>query len=500
VRVRVVALLGVLVFCVQFARAESGAGASAPGGTGTEPAASVANPVPRLHREGRWLVDDQGRVVVVHGVNLVYKRAPYAPPDTAAGFTAADADWLAEHGFNAARLGVLWAGVNPVRAGVADPAYLAKVDRVADLLADRQIWVQLDAHQDQWSETYGGEGAPAWATRRPLPFSLLPVVGAPFPAGYWMPELSTLFDRFWAGRDGLLDAYATFWGQVAEHYADQPYSMGYDLFNEPWAGLEWLSCLTTGCKPTYAAELQPALEKMLAAIRRVDRTAVVWFEPQQFFGGQKVGSYFTPVAGEDDLGFSWHNYCPQVFLSSAGLPLGSTASCASYTEDRQKTALDQAARMQAVPMMSEWGATDDTQALSIDAAGADDHAMGWTYWAYKRWDDPTTADTAQGLFTDDGDLASVKQDKLAVLVRTYPQATAGIPGPYTYDTTTGEFSYRYAPDPAVAAPTRIFVSPLTTPHGYDVAVEGGHVSSRDGQYVEIAADGTAPVRVHITAR
>ena len=25
--------------------------------------------------------------------------------------------------------------------------------------------------------------------------------------------------------------------------------------------------------------------------------------------------------------------------------------------------------------------------------------MGWTYWAYKHWDDPTTADASQGMFT-----------------------------------------------------------------------------------------------------
>ena len=93
-----------------------------------------------------------------------------------------------------------------------------------------------------------------------------------------------------------------------------------------------------------------------------------------------------------------------------------------------------------------------------------------------------------------------KQDKLRVLVRTYPQATAGTPGPYTYDTATGAFSYTYAPNPAVTAPTRIFVSPLTTPHGYDVDVTGGHVTSQSGQYVEIAADGTAPVTVQISAR
>jgi endoglycosylceramidase len=504
VKTRVAVLLGALLCATPLLAAAPGAAeassTSTSAGTGTSAATATSTTVPRLHREGRWLVDGQGRVVVVHGVNLVYKPAPYAPPDTPSGFTAADADWLARYGFNAARLGVLWAGVDPTGPDAPDPAYLGSVDRVADLLAQRHIWTMFDAHQDQWSETYGGEGAPAWATQRPFPFGLFPVIGAPFPEGYWMPELSTLFDRFWANGGGLLDDYAAFWRQVAAHYVDQPYSMGYDLFNEPWAGLEWPTCLTLGCRPTYTHELQPAFEKMLAAIRQVDREAVVWFEPQQFFGGQKVRSYFTPVAGEDNLGFSWHNYCPAVFLASAGLPVTDMKSCVAYTENRQATALAQAGTMAAVPMMSEWGATDNTQALAIDATGADNHAMGWTYWAYKRWNDPTTADTAQGLFRDDADLSSVKQDKLAVLVRTYPQATAGTPGPFSYDSTTGEFRYTYTPDPAVTAPTRIFVSPLTTPDGYDVAVTGGHVTGRDGQYVDIAADGSAPVAVHISAR
>ena len=54
--------------------------------------------------------------------------------------------------------------------------------------------------------------------------------------------------------------------------------------------------------------------------------------------------------------------------------------------------------MHAVPMMSEWGATDNLTAIKIDAASADRHLMGWTHWAYKFWNDPTTADGDQGLF------------------------------------------------------------------------------------------------------
>ncbi len=121
-------------------------------------ASAATDDTPRLQRQGRFLVDQYGRVVIVHGLNMVWKRAPYAPPDTAAGFTAKDAAWLEKYGFNGARLGVLWAGVTPDQPGVADPAYFKRVDRMTKLLADKKIWMLFDMHQDQWHEEYGGEG------------------------------------------------------------------------------------------------------------------------------------------------------------------------------------------------------------------------------------------------------------------------------------------------------------------------------------------------------
>ncbi|SDD51657.1 cellulase family glycosylhydrolase [Nocardioides lianchengensis] len=233
------------------------------------PASAAEERSPQLRREGRWLVDPQGRVVIVHGLNLVWKHAPYAAPATREGFTRRDARWLARHGFNAARVGTLWAGLTPDAPGRADPAYLRRTQRVLDLLAKRRIWIQLDLHQDQWHETYGGEGAPDWAMIRPQPFAALPPVTAPFPTGYWTPEVSTVFDRFWADEDGLLDGWAAAWRVAARQWRRQPYLMGYDLLNEPWMGLEWPTCLVGGCPSSYERELQPAMERGLAAIRRV---------------------------------------------------------------------------------------------------------------------------------------------------------------------------------------------------------------------------------------
>jgi endoglycosylceramidase len=460
------------------------------------------DPLPQLQREGRWLVDQYGRVVIVHGVNLVWKRAPYAPPDTAAGFTAADAQWLQDHGFNGVRLGTLWAGITPDQPGVGDPAYRTRWQRVMDLLAQRGIWMQLDMHQDEWSETYGGEGVPAWAVKRPAPYNLFPPVQAPFPLGYWTPEVSTVFDRFWANKDRLRDGWADAWKVAAGWWRDQPYLMGYDLLNEPWMGMEWPACLTNGCPGAYKRELQPAMEQATRAVRSVDDHNVVWWEPQQLAAGQQVPTFLRPMAGEDQLGLSWHNYCFAVFLESQHVPGTNVNSCWRFSRERNRTALAQASRMHAVPLMSEWGATDNVPAIKIDAAVADENLMGWLHWAYKRWDDPTTADTAQGLFTDDADLSSVKQDKIRALVRTYAQATAGTPLAMSFDADTGAFSYRYRPDLSIAEPTVIFVSPLHYPDGYDVHVDGGTAVQRPDNLLWVQPDPgrTTPVSVEVTAR
>lgn len=464
-------------------------------------------PTPQLHRSGRHLVDPYGRVVLVHGVNLVWKRDPYVPPDAAGGFTAADADLLRRYGFNGARIGTLWTGVTPERSGVADPTYLRRWQRVMDLLADRGMWMQLDFHQDQWHEIYGGEGVPDFvAARRPLPFGLLPPLTAPFPAGYYLPELSQVFDDFFAGRGPARASWVAAWRIVARHWRDQPYSMGYDLLNEPWAGTEGLTCLLTSCPETYRRELQPTYELALRAIRSVDPTGMVWFEPQHFAGGQQLDTFFTPVAGERNLGYAWHSYCPQVFLQSQGLPFADTAQCRSFSAERQAHAIEQAHDMRGAALMNEFGATDDVQAVRIDTEEAARAFMGWTYWAYKGWDDPTTADGSQGLFADDADLFTLKTEKLKALVQTYPQATAGTPLALSFDGVTGDFSYRYRPRTLRDAhgrvlPTVVFVSPLHYRGTPRVTVQGGRLlGSAADRRLRIAATGTAPVTVTVRSR
>ena len=56
------------------------------------PAEVAPPPKGPLGHPGRWITDRSGRVVILHGFNMVYKVAPYAPD--AIGFGADDARFL----------------------------------------------------------------------------------------------------------------------------------------------------------------------------------------------------------------------------------------------------------------------------------------------------------------------------------------------------------------------------------------------------------------------
>lgn len=465
---------------------------------------------PQLRRDGRWLVDEHGRVVLTHGVNLVWKHHPFVPPDAPAGFTDDDAAWLATHGFTSVRVGTLWAGVSPDAPGEIDHDYLDAWDRVVQVLAEHRIWTMFDFHQDMLGPIYQGVGVPEWAV---LPGPTTDLLGPPtfgFPFNYFTPQVSEAFDNLWAARGPVWDGYRDAWVAVARRWRDQPYSMGYDLLNEPWAGLEWPTCIfppQLGCPGSDADEIQPFFEHAIAGIRTVDPDNLVWLEPQLLAGGTGSPTGFQPIEGEEQLGYSIHNYCPlSAFAQSAELDLPGPFGVQGTCEDFERDVIDQARttseRIGAVELFTEFGATDDLELLGRVTDLFDEALVGWQYWAFKEWSDPTTQSQesgTQGLFEDDGDRSTLKLDKARVLVRTYPQATAGTPGELSFDPESGDFRYVYtAADRGV--PTEIFVSPLHYDGCWSTDVSGGEVTSpRDAPVVAIAAAEGAAVTVTITA-
>jgi endoglycosylceramidase len=156
-----------------------------------------AAPTLPLGHSGRWITDPGGRVVIVHGINMVYMLAPYYP--AAAGFGDDDAAFLSRIGFDAVRVGVIWKAVEP-RPGVYDDSYLRRIAATVRTLHRHGLLSLLDFHQDMYNERFQGEGAPDWAVQDDgLP--AFPQHG--FPGNYTsMPALQHAYDHFWDNSAG----------------------------------------------------------------------------------------------------------------------------------------------------------------------------------------------------------------------------------------------------------------------------------------------------------
>ena len=151
----------------------------------------------RLQNTGRWFTDARGRVVIMHGINMVYKLPPYQP--SAIGFGPDDARFLERNGFNTVRLGLIYGAVEP-EPGSYDRAYVQRVAADPAELAKRGIFTMVDFHQDLYNERFGGEGWPDWATLDDgVPAE--PLAG--FPALLLhQPRANRAFDNFWANAAG----------------------------------------------------------------------------------------------------------------------------------------------------------------------------------------------------------------------------------------------------------------------------------------------------------
>ena len=450
----------------------------------------------------RWIVDGHGRVLVLQGVNMVYKIAPYAPDET--GFGRDDARFLARNGFTTVRLGLIWKAVEP-EPGRYDDAYLARVRRTARILAGQGIWTLLDFHQDMYHERFQGEGAPDWAVQDDgLPAQ--PQLG--FSSNYFgMPALNRAFDHFWAndpgpGGVGLQDRYAAAWAHVARFFRGSPRILGLDLFNEPWPGTTWEQCANTAGCPVFDAQLEAFTQRAIDAIRAVDRRTTVFYEPHVLFNN---GSQTHVAPDGDHLGFSFHDYCLTAEASAEGTGQG---ACDAFDDLVFDNADAHAAETGDAPLLTEFGATTDRTTLTAMVDRAAEHRVGWQYWAYCGCDDPTTTGpgATQALVLDPsrrpaGD--NVDHAKLRAIVVPHPQVVAGVPTTYSFDRDTGAFEAAWSTRRAgggrfgAGARTLLSMPPLVYGGAYRVALTGGRVVSEPGARTLVVAQRPGAQRVRV---
>jgi len=463
----------------------------------------------------RTFVDAQGRQRLFHGVNAVYKVAPWHPVlsgfDSNNTLSSEDAVLLHSYGFNVVRLGVMWPGVEPGKEGVYDESYLDAIEQIVDSLANQGIYTLLDLHQDLWHRKYCGEGVPDYVqqkcastfTGKPFP---APVAGAypndadgnpelasclskSFFAYYLSSEVGSAFQCLYDNHENLWTSMGNFWQVVAKRFKSKPSVLGYEIINEPWMGDVYKHPELALPGKTEKQYLQPMYEHVTAMIRQVDDVKLIFFE------GLTIDywpSGFTKAPGSDPSKavISYHIYCmPDPNKAEAVL-------CSGVNDEFFQMRAKDSERLGSATFMTEFGATSSASAGALHdldslTKQSDKHQQSWQYWQYKYYQDLTTCTpSGESLFNDDGTPA---KEKLDILTRPYPAAIAGKLESYAFFDANNAFVLKYSllttlpPDSGMVAPTIVRLNAAAHyPHGLSVVVTGPGAGSLTFQCVDIS--------------
>jgi len=255
-----------------------------------------------IDTDGSRLRDADGRTVLLRGVNArvdgvfdVNFTDGRAPREIIPTFGADDVAQLRASGFNLIRLPINWSAIEPTQ-GAYDTGYLDRVAAVVETCRGSGVYVLLDFHEDGWSKELCEDGAPLWAID-PAPAML---VGGPGPLASG-PDCHTAtgalaaFKNFFAGTDGLEDAYVNMARQVALRFAGDTQVLGYEIMNEPIGDDDLVAAFST---------------KVATALRAADAKHLILFEPsatRNFTNSSPLPAKPFPV---DGAAYAVHVYNP----------------------------------------------------------------------------------------------------------------------------------------------------------------------------------------------
>jgi endoglycosylceramidase len=490
---------------------------------------------------GPYLYDANNRMVILHGTNVVYKHAPYiayADPGRAWNFDAADAARMRSLGFNLVRLGIEWQALEPGSGGPNQPKvcttgspgdpheydraiamrYLRDVASTVKLLSRYGIYTLLDMHQDVYSASFRGEGAPSWAVCT----DNQPIVPSPgrWSNNYANSQLQIAVAHFWSNdvTGDLQGEYDHVWSVVANYFKNDPWVVGYDPYNEPFSTetqlaaestfTGYLECFYTGKAHTgYLANGASPLncprdvpnDGVVPSIEAVDRHHLIFVEPDIYWvNGGNIPSQLGPMPFPRIV-FNFHDYCGDR-SPVTGDPTNLIGCLqAEETEAGEQDVVRLSMDSQYEPagpalFMSEFGATSSMSLVGFDTEWAALDQVGWAYWAWKYYDDPTGS-SAEGLVLPDGSYSPT----VSVLSRTYPQEIAGVASSILFNPFTGSFSLTYTPSIAARGVTVVQIAaPTHYPNGWCAAVRGGKITSQpDSAHLTIQTTGR-PLQVAVT--
>ncbi|CAG8557692.1 7477_t:CDS:2 [Ambispora leptoticha] len=436
-------------------------------------------------------LDNFGRQKFFRGLNVVYKGAPYYPVvdkfNATASFTEKDAQILQSVNMNVIRLGVLWAGVEPIR-GKYNDTYLDIIRGIVDNCKKYGIYVLLDSHQDIMSQKFCGDGFPNWASMPGLlPFPLPVHLPIPFKDGNPIPDrcplnwaslyesnaVSVAWQNLYDNHNGLLNAFAAQWAYIAQKFKDVDNVLGYDIINEPWAGNVFADPKLYDPKIAEKNNIQRLLEKVNTAIRKVDDKTVLFYAGVTWdnFGNE------LSVPGGDNYknrsALSYHYYQLPQFT-------GAEVQFVKKTEDINRAGGGQLL----TEFDASWNSGKNIADLLDLTQKADKYLVSWIGWQYKDFGSlrlslrPGVSD--EGLINKD--TGEIRPEMAKLFSRTYPESVAGKTQKYFFNDTDSHFYLLYQIDPSIKAPTVIRVQTL---YHYP---KGLHVTVSPAEKVNITQD------------
>ncbi len=427
------------------------------------------------------LVDEKGREVYFHGVNVVVKGDPWIPEtnhwDYHSSFSDKDMLELQDLGLNGIRLGTMWPGAEPTR-GEYNWTYINAVVNLTVKAASYGIYSLLDMHQDVLSQKFCGEGVPLWAaipdndTNFPAPegspYQLqpngVPVGGATgaqclqknWPSYYVTEGCSSAFQNLYSNVQGIRDSWTNFWKTIASAVQGTGAAvMGFELLNEPWAGNLYKDIELMIPGVADKKNLQPMYDQAAAAIRTVDTTHTLFFEGVTW-DWFNVG--FEHVPGGQQYAnlsaLSYHFYVPPDF----SIPIQFDArafdikrlGCAGFLTEFGLGACAGCGNVETVKVMD----------------ACDQYKQGWLIWEYKPFQGNRTGWSNSLWYPNGTEKTAVAKE----LARTYARVVAGVTESISFNATTGAFSLSFTTSASVTdGTTKIYLSErLNYPNGFDV--------------------------------
>jgi endoglycosylceramidase len=491
--------------------------------------------VDKILVDGTRFVDSAGRTRIFHGVNVVGKGNTSYVLDA---LLSKKEDYFSKMnalGFNMLRLGTTWAELEP-EPDVYNTDLMDKIGEVFDRAAGYGIYVYLDLHQDLWSASIGGDGAPAWATITDgKENKRIPIISdfAGWGADYLFgAKLQTAFSHFWnndvAGGKGLQDHYAELWTMLAQRYGSKPAFFGFDFLNEPHPGKrgvwivvqklivgiltipflpqQWIDVLSKYLSKTPEDELRMLASvdrkliaatantgaltqfifdqtkyaafqnKMTSAVRAVTPNGVVMLEHGYFAGWGTP--YYPKLPQVNNKTEEQTIYSPHIY----DLLVDQTAN--NFTNvDRPLYLLDQIRktqkRIKTPVLVGEWGAGYMLH-TAINPKAFEQLEIQQDYFDANGWSNTYWGNSAQYIFYEEA---------VPYLSRPYPMAVNGTASAFKYNRAANAFTLEYTQPAGANAnlPTIVYLpkayKTITASSG--LTVQSQAIAGADAQHLLI---------------